>query len=227
MDDIRDLMAPYVLDALDEDERRRFEAHLADHPELAEELATMQAGVDAIADTIATEPPPTLRASVLGAVADTPQEQGVIVGVRSTPAWRRWIAALAVAATAVVAVIVGVTVGDEEVTAADVIAAGDARTVTASVADQEARLDYSLELGAAVVTFDDLPAVSTDRTYELWVIDETGATPAGLFRPGVGTTQVLLDEPVAAGVTIGLTVEPAGGSPQPTGEILATWSVST
>ncbi len=227
MDDMRDLMAPYVLDALDDDERRRFEAYLEDHPELADELATMRDGIETLSDAIATEPPSSLRASVLDAIADTPQERTVSFGVRSAPAWRRWIAAVAVAATAVVAVIVGVSIGDDQVTPSDVFAAGDVRTVTAPVADREARLDYSLELGAAVVTFEELPVVGADRTYELWVIDEAGATPAGLFRPDPGTTQVLLDEPVAAGVTIGLTIEPAGGSDQPTGEILATWSVST
>lgn len=228
MDDMRDLMAPYLLDALDEHERRRFEAHLDDHPELADELATMRAGVEAMAGDAATTPPPSLRASVLGAIAGTPQEtKERVTPARRVSAWRRWIAAGAVATAAVIAVVVGAMVGGGAITAEDVFAAGDLRTVTADVGATPARLDYSLDLAAAVVTFDGLPRVDATQTYELWVIDDEGATPAGLFRPESDVTRYLLDQPVAPGVTIGLTIEPSGGSQQPTGEILATWSVST
>ena len=227
MDDMRDLMAPYVLNALDEDERRRFETYLADHPELVDELERMRAGVEALEHEAAVVPPTSLRASVMDAIATTPQERSEPAVRRSAASWRRWLAAGAVATAAVVAVIVGVSVGGDSLSAADVFAAADVRTVTAPVASRDARLDYSLELGAAVVTFEELPEVPPDRTYELWVIDDSGPTPAGLFRPESGPTQVLLDRPVVPGVTIGLTVEPAGGSDAPTGEILATWSVST
>lgn len=227
MDDMRDLMAPYVLDALDDDERRRFEAYLEEHPELADELASMRAGVASLADDAATDPPPSLRASVLDAIADTPQETTRSVAKRSVPMWRRWLAAGAVAAAAVVAVVVGATVGGGGVTPQDVFAAADVQTVTAAIGSDDARLDFSIELGAGVVTFGALPDVDPDETFQLWVIDEEGPTSAGLFRPTSGATQVLLGEPIAPGVVVGLTVEPEGGSPQPTGAILATWAVST
>ena len=227
MDDMRELMAPYVLNALDEDERRRFEAYLEEHPELADELATMRAGVAGLVESVAVEPPATLRASVLDAIVDTPQETTRIAARRSVPMWRRWLAAGAVATAAAVAVLVGATVGGGGVTPQDVLAAADVRSVTAPVGVADARLDYSLELAAAVVTFDDLPDVTDDETFQLWVIGDAGPTSAGIFRPGTGATQVLLQEPVTPGVVVGLTVEPAGGSDQPTGEILATWSVST
>jgi anti-sigma-K factor RskA len=228
MDDMRDLMAPYVMDALDDDERRRFELYLADHPELADELATMRAGIEALADEGAAQPPASLRAAVLDAIADTPQEQVAPVPGEPRPSpLRRWIAAAAFATAAATAVVVAVSVGGGALTSDDVFAAGDRQSVTAQVGTSgDSRLDYSIELAAAVVTFEDLPDVEDDETFQLWVIDDDGPTSAGLFRPAPGQTQVLLDEPVAPGVVVGLTVEPAGGSLQPTGDILATWSVS-
>ena len=66
----------------------------------------------------------------------------------------------------------------------------------------------------------DLPAIGTNEIYEIWLIGESGPVPSGLFAPDDdGKAQVLV-EGVAPGQLIGVTVEPAGGSPQPTGEIL-------
>ena len=68
----------------------------------------------------------------------------------------------------------------------------------------------------AVVTTG-LPALPPGQVYQLWLIGKTNTTSAGLLPPAqAGQTPPVLASGVAKGDTLGLTVEPAGGSAQPT-----------
>ena len=232
---IHDLAAPYALDALDDDERHRFEAHLADCAVCRAEVVELQRGIEALADATATPPPSRLKASVMAAIDDEPQER---FAAAPAPTWRERLrplfssmswrigSAAAAAAVVVLAVAIALTLRDGALGPDDVIAAPDAVTVTLPATEAytgtvEAGVAYSPGRTAAVVTFDGLAGVDGDRTYQLWVIDGDGPTPAGLFVPGDGgRATVLLDAPVRPGDTIGVTVEPSGGSPAPTGEVL-------
>lgn len=74
---------------------------------------------------------------------------------------------------------------------------------------------------AAVITWR-LPELPSDQTYQIWLIEPDGhRVSAGLFRPqenSTYTTQpVFPKQSLANFVGIGVTVEPAGGSDQPTG----------
>jgi anti-sigma-K factor RskA len=83
-----------------------------------------------------------------------------------------------------------------------------------------ATLVWSEDLKRSAVVFDGLTSLPGDQTYELWYIDEArGAVPAGTFDTASDSTvtQVLKGE-MTPGATIGLTVEPAGGSDAPTSE---------
>ena len=51
------------------------------------------------------------------------------------------------------------------------------------------------------------------------MIDSGGPVPAGLFEGG-GQEIVLLEEPVAEGTMVAVTLEPDGEIEQPTGDIL-------
>jgi anti-sigma-K factor RskA len=68
-----------------------------------------------------------------------------------------------------------------------------------------------------VVCLDD---AAPTKTYEAWVIEAQRPKPAGLFSGGC--TSVRLDEPVEPGDSVAITLEPAGGSDQPTSDVLAT-----
>lgn len=62
-----------------------------------------------------------------------------------------------------------------------------------------------------------MPQPGTGKTYELWLIDRSGtAKPAGLVPSGDRTTWNGLTGGVGDAAFLGVTVEPAGGSPQPT-----------
>jgi hypothetical protein len=66
-----------------------------------------------------------------------------------------------------------------------------------------------------------LPALPPDKTYQLWLVPSQGnPVSAGVFAPKYGQEASLWTTPVPAGLTakaFAVTVEPAGGKPQPTG----------
>lgn len=80
----------------------------------------------------------------------------------------------------------------------------------------------SPERGKAVFYAFDLPRLAPDKTYQLWWIEGGKPVSAGIFNVdehGTGSVRV---ERAPAGATDAwaVTVEPAGGVPQPTGEMV-------
>ncbi|OMH27686.1 hypothetical protein BKD30_03325 [Tersicoccus phoenicis] len=74
----------------------------------------------------------------------------------------------------------------------------------------------SKSLNRSAVISRDLPALAPDKTYELWYIAGQQARPAGTFTASTGVTYTALEGRLDGATHIGLTVEPAGGSPAPT-----------
>lgn len=81
------------------------------------------------------------------------------------------------------------------------------------------QLLYSREQQAMVVQGAGLPALSEGETYQLWMIDGDDIADAGLLEdPGTAVTH---HGAIPEDVTIGLTIEPAGGSVQPSMDPIA------
>ena len=99
-----------------------------------------------------------------------------------------------------------------------VLDAPDAATMRAKVSTGgTATVVMSHAQGRLVFTAAGLHALPSARRYELWVMGPAGARPAGMLAPQHGgmVTPMLVAR-LGAGNAIGLTVEPAAGSPQPT-----------
>lgn len=210
MDDIHDLTALYIVDALDDLERRRYETHLPDCAECRTELEMLDSGFAAYVDTVSESVPAELKAGVMAAIED-PQP------VRRFAGWTAGVAA----AAAAVSVVVAVSLGAEPDIAEQILAAPD--VVVLEVADApfpDTEVVYSREVGRVLFTAGELPDPGEGRTYQLWLIDDDGPSSAGTFLPSDGETVVVLDGTAEPGYTVGLTIEPTGGSRQPTGEIL-------
>ena len=77
----------------------------------------------------------------------------------------------------------------------------------------------SLELNRAVVVTQGLPTLPRDETYQLWLRVDGEMLPAGLMRRDGGAAVLSGDADRAE--AIGITVEPAGGSPRPTSQPVA------
>ena len=153
----------------------------------------------------------------------------------SERAQRRWFqrpAGYLVAAAAAVALFVGGTfagqalyanpeqqfAAEQAASLAEINAAPDSQRATAATATgEEATLVWSGELGRSALIVEDLPALGSDEDYQLWYIGENGPVSAGTFdSDGSGPAWRVLDGTMAAGDTVGVTVEPSGGSDQPT-----------
>lgn len=119
----------------------------------------------------------------------------------------------------------------------DAIRAGDARSATLAGADGAiaARVFYDPGAGQFAVLASRLPDAPAGRTYQLWAIAE-GAAPVsvGTFDVRGGGATVRIAAPPAVRdlgdlSLAALTVEPEGGSPQPTEtpRYVGTWSGSS
>ncbi len=101
----------------------------------------------------------------------------------------------------------------------DVMTAVDAETVSVAVDGTVVSIVMSPRRGEAVVLVDGMAPAPDDHAYELWMIHDDVQVPAGVFEVddrGRATRVVTGD--MATVTAIGVTVEPAGGSPQPTSE---------
>lgn len=77
----------------------------------------------------------------------------------------------------------------------------------------------------ALLTIWNLPQVQTDQTYQIWLIDPQGErTSAGVFQPEselpFTSASIYSHDELTDYVGLGVTIEPAGGSDEPTGERL-------
>lgn len=218
---IHDLTAAYALDALDPEDERAYEEHLARCERCRAELSALAQTATALAYAVdAPPPPPALRDRIVAAATS---ERERVVPLR--PRWAVPAAALAAAAAAA-AIGVGVWAASLQSELSSASRASADRVVSMLATPGAVSLSLSSRRGALVVVPDGRAALVTGlgpapagMTYEAWVI-EPGASPrpAGLF-PGGGT--VVLDVPVRAGSIVAVTVEPWAGSPAPTAAPIA------
>ena len=224
MTDVHALSGAYAVDALDDLERAAFERHLAECAECRAEVASLRETAALLASAEATEPPAGLRARVLADISTVrplPPEVPV-----AQPRRRRTARLLVAAAAAVVLIGAGAVVwqqpweGSPSVTES-VLAADDAQSTTLELGEASATVTHSDSVGRAVITTDDMPPPPKGKVYQLWLQQpDDGMVSAGLMPVDPDQT-VLLDGDAATATAVGITVEPAGGSPEPTSEPIA------
>ncbi len=84
----------------------------------------------------------------------------------------------------------------------------------------------SASLGKAVLVGTNLPPLAAGRTYQLWLQSKDSAFTSAGIVPGAGDQVVVLGGDAAAAAGAGMTIEPAGGSKQPTTVPLALFPFS-
>jgi anti-sigma-K factor RskA len=150
---------------------------------------------------------------------------------RRSPA-PRWSSLLAPAAAVVAIVVLGLSLLvanlsdriDEVETAAmetmEVLTSPDAGSVTVEGPEGSlARVVMSESMGRAVFLANGMDPAPDEHTYELWLIDGDQARSVGLFDvDDTGRATQLVRGDLQRAGAIGVTVEPAGGSPAPTTE---------
>ena len=241
------LSGAYAVDALDDAERAAFERHLAQCPDCQQEVASLREATALMADDAVMTPPPGLRDSVLAGIKNirpippqtdsapeaeaSAEDDADLAPVLPMRPRRRRIAGLIAAAAAILAVAGGVVLQPwqddssqaPQMSAADrVLAAEDVKHVSIEFADDsKATVFHSPKQGRAVLVTEDMAAPPRGKTFELWLQDESGAmVPAGLMD-SPGNNKVLLKGDAAKATGVGITVEPEGGSKEPTTEPIA------
>ena len=225
-----DLKSAYALGALTEDERREFEGYLATYPELQAEVEALVSVADLLALAPQEhEPPPELRRNLLNRIggatdatlAEAPQRRA---GLRRLfgPG------GLAAAAVAVLAV-VGLLAWNASLRGENEDLRGELESrqtyeLQGSGAAQDARGEVvEVGDGQAILMAENLPPVSEDEVYETWLMRDGIPEPAGLFEPSAGGIAATPVEGSLEGAdAVAVTVEPSGGSPTPTSDILLT-----
>ncbi|MFI9560248.1 anti-sigma factor [Nonomuraea endophytica] len=220
------LSGAYALNALPAEQAREFERHLARCPDCAEETRGLCETTARMAAAVRHEPPSALKARVLEEIGAVRQAAPIVpaaVGRAGRPHTRllagRAAAALLVAAALVLGVLLIRTNGqlNEERTQGDriaaVLAAPDARETSARVGAATVTAIYSPARASVVVVTAGMPTAPPAHDYQVWLIGPDAIRSAGLMpdRPGP-----VLAGPVRAGDKLGITVEPQGGSRQPT-----------
>ncbi len=230
--DLHHLAAAYALDALDDDERREFEAHYPSCEVCSAEVADFRSTAAALAESTQMAPPPELKARVLAEISQTRQISPIVPDRVVDLAERRRRNAprsilLAVAAAAVVAVVGGIAALrlDRSSDFEQLVAAPDAITTTLEGTEAASggavRVVWSADRDEVAVIGDQLPDPGDGMAYQLWfVLDDESVASAGVFGRSGGAVSEVIDVGDIIGSGWGVTIEPEAGSDQPTSNLV-------
>ncbi len=230
-----DLKDAFVLGALPEAERRDFEEHLAEHPARQaeiDELSTV-AGLLALSPQ-EQEPPPELRRSIMDVVeaeAGRPRVESRSGFVRM----REFLGVRGLALGAAVAMLViglffwNMVLQGELRDLQGQSQSMQSRQISRMVAlkgpgaAHGARAELMiLHNDRAVLIAEDMPPVPEKKTFQIWVIKDNILKPSGLFEPKKEWVAVIVENPLDEADAIAVSVEPDGGSPEPTTDPMLT-----
>jgi anti-sigma-K factor RskA len=219
-DDASTRAASYAVGALTAAERRNVEQELRRSPRLAAEVSEFSETAAMLGLAVEpVTPDAALRDRLLGAVEATPQEATVVRG----PWFSRPAAVLLGAAAAVVIAIGGTTVAlnltREPSAIEQITAAADyERVVHEMEGGASVTAVWSASLQRAALIVEEMDAAPSGHVYQAWLIGDDGhAAPDVTFNPdGDAPVSLSLAGAMHAGDAIGITIEPTGGSDEPT-----------
>ncbi len=244
--DIHTLSGAYALGALEPGEQAAFERHLESCESCRDEVRSFGEALAVVVDESMQEPPDRLRASVLAGITNVRPLPPVVgsaddaVVVELAPRRRRGlVTVLAVAAAVMGIALAGAVwrsatlqnqVSELSASASDVgavLTAPDAQLATAtSTTGARATMVMSPSAGRVALITDDLAPAPAGMTYQVWYVGEDEVVPAG-FVPGGSASATMLDGSPDGAVAVGVTLEPSGGSAQPTSAPFLTIAMPT
>jgi anti-sigma-K factor RskA len=235
---IETLLAGYALNALDPEQRTAVETHLDSCQACREKLAVYQAINEGLAYLPApVNPPPSLRSQLIEKTTPAPSK-------RSQP--KRWhslrprilqFSALAAILLLVVFNLILLRNLNQFIDSQENLAQqnqayqaalallSDPETLVAELDGEQANgtLIYDPDGDTAVLNVSGLKRLPPDQTYQVWLIKPTQErVSGGLFQASQEISQFVFHViespgPLREFNAVGVTIEPAGGSPGPTG----------
>ena len=228
-DEVKDA---YVLGALPEQERRELEEYLAAHPERQAEIDEL----GNVASLLALSPPeqepsPELRRSIMAVVeAQRPpaRTRSWLAGVKELLSVRNL--TLGAAALLVIGLfswnmLLQGQVKDLQGQVASLQDSQQSRMVALAGTGAAQRAEAEVILlkdHKAVLMAEDMPRVPENKTYQIWVIEDDVPQPSGLFEADGDTVAAVVEKPLNEDDVIAITIEPNGGSQQPTTDPMLT-----
>ena len=214
--DVHDLAAAYALDALDDEERQEFAAHLASCEACQHEIEGFAGTAALLATTVERTPPGDLRERILTAAARTRQEAPVVALASRRVRPSRFLsvaAALLLVATGALSVVTfqAQRRADHAGQVAAVAGAPDAQLVQLAVeGGGAATFVWSSRRDEGVLLGDDL-AAPTDQQLALWLFhDEVPVLVASFAAADDGAPAAVVDGSVAGAEAVAITAEPLG-----------------
>lgn len=214
--DMLDLVPLYALDALDSPEIVAFEKHLKGCSDCQDALDTYRASASSL---VLDEPASDLTWARISATIGSEVSSNVVPIEKGPSTVWRWVASIAAAAALVVGgILVAQLVNNGEVTNSDIVAAAQRAAAEEGAIVNDFLVDdvavaqvvVAPDGRGYVIPTDNLDALDSSRTYQLWVINDTedvisagvlGASPAPATFTWTGEiTGFALTREVAGGV---------------------------
>jgi anti-sigma-K factor RskA len=221
---VTDYLPAYALEILEDDELDQVNEHLASCPSCRLELEKFQSVVEQM-PLAAPEhtPPPDLKGRILAAActaesASQPSKGGGFMRrlFSLAPVWG--------AASLALVILLGISnlLLWQRVNQVDrqMLRVVNLRG-TDFTPQATGMLVISRDGNSGTLVVDNLPALEQGRQYQLWLIQDGQRTSGGIFDVdpgGYGSIYVESPQSLVSYSAFGITIEPTGGSPGPTGE---------
>jgi len=211
--EIRELLPLYVIGALDEREYAEIRQYLSDHPEMKEELMALEDTAVKI-DDINMKAPEGILEDIMEKISEP--EPSLSEKIKTTLFTESKFQRFAFAALILVCLAIGGNL---------IIAPGIHSSVALSGTQNASGASGSLtiykNLDTALLSVKGLPELSKGKEYQLWLIKRDGKRTSGAIfsaKDGRAKVNVKSKLPITEYFAFGITIEPAGGSPTPTGK---------
>lgn len=238
---VYDLLPGYALGSLDEDELLRVARHLPRCRSCRVELETFESTADQLGLAAPEQiPPPELKAKLMARIkareaAGVREPAHARAGQKASGGW--WSALLGARPSAPVLGLAAAVVMVVLLAVSNLLLWSQLNQLQARLPGEHVRLvslagtqDAPGAQGYLMVFADepygtlvveDAPQLEPGYQYQLWLIRDGKRTSGGVFsvdEHGYGTLQVDASQPLESYPAFGVTIEPAGGSPGPTGK---------
>ncbi len=224
-----DLIPEYALGILDEDEVKKVELHLGTCQGCSQELLSYRKVVSEIPLAVKTTQPPSYLKE--GVMARVRADRRTLDKTERLSAWDRFRRTLVTSApiwgaASLVLVLLLVVSNLLLWQRVSVLSSSEQEMTTVAFKGTDATpqavglLVMSEGGDYGVLVVDGLPVLLDNQQYQLWLIEDGERTSGGVFsvnKEGYGTIVVTAQQPLTKYPAFGITIEPAGGSPGPTG----------
>jgi anti-sigma-K factor RskA len=230
-DNISEMIPAYALDILDPFETRLVAEHLQTCTRCQDELRAYRQVVDDLPLAMAeTEPPRHLKEGIMGqvrkpkAVSESQIQTGWWENLKErlvfrTPAWGLVSLALILVLGASNLFLWSRLNRIEQTTSTTLASVPLTSSESIPMATGMLVISQDGEHGTLIV--DGLPVLDPSQQYQLWLIKDGQRTSGGVFSvdaEGYGSLWIESPRPLVSYQGVGITIEPAGGSPGPTGD---------